>query len=312
MKLHTANIQRSLLRNAVLLTGAPRSGTTLLGKLISTFEGLEYHFEPPTLYMIASAYAAGDLPLEVASNLLTVYLSEDLLLETIHGRTANLRPGDDSLILNRMSWPELNHRWQSVSNRGDAIDMAQARNLRLALKMPNIFDSLDLLRTTLPDMQLLVSVRNGVNVVRSIIKKRWLSRSSLERDLWPYSSVGGSVNTPYWVPDEYLDRWPGMSEETRACLMWTHHAESGLSAIQGQPGRLTHEVRYETLLTDPWTVVEGLAEIVSCRTTIHTRRWIESIQVPKSMLEGTMRDFAQQTDQDVLERFDRANALWGY
>lgn len=313
MALHTARIQRDLLNQSVLLTGPPRSGTTLLGKLISSLEGMEYHFEPPLLYMLGAAYANGDLPLHSAAHLLSVYLSEDLLLESVHGRGVNLRPEDDSQVLNRITWSELHDRWQQVSNRNDAIALAQKRGLRLALKMPNLFDSLELMRATMPSMRLVISVRNGIDVVRSIIRKGWVTNAALEYELWPFCGAREGVNIPYWVADEYRERWPAMNEASRACLMWVHHAELGLNAAAESRSRgVVHEVRYEDLLADPWPVVEAMAEVLGANTTLFTRRWVESIRPPHSMSEGGYRDFSTATEPDILERFDRVNSLWGY
>lgn len=313
MNIKHAAIQSEILRNAVLITGAPRSGTTLLGKLISSLEGLEYHFEPPSLYMIASAFASGELPIEAACPLLTVYLAEDLLLESVHGRGVNLRPADDSQILNRISWHELNERWQKIANRNDAIDWVRTKGLRLALKMPNIFDSLPLMRTVLPDFQLVVSVRNGSDVVRSIIRKGWVSDRGLEKDLWPYWSFSTAINIPYWVKPEYRDRWPYMTEASRACLMWTCHAEMGLAAVaESNQNNRMHQVRYEDLLSEPWPVVETLAATLGCHITHHTKRWVDAIRTPPSMSKFDKPDFAVSTDKDILERFNQVNILWGY
>ncbi len=313
MTLETAHIQTKLLNNAVLLTGPPRSGTTLLGKLIGSFNGLEYHFEPPTLYMIASTFASGELPLDIAVRLLTVYLSEDLLLESVHGRGVNLRPGDDSQILNSMTWAELNNRWNSIANHNDAISLVQKNGLRLAVKMPNLFDSLELMQQVMQGMHLIVSVRNGADVVRSIIRKGWVNDEGLERNLWPYRGKPARVNTPYWVTEEYQDRWPVMNAENRACLMWTHHAELALAAVaKKESNERVHVVRYEELLTNANHVVDELAAALDCDTTIHTCRWVETICTPDSMHEGNNRDFVTNTDSDITEHFEYVNSQWGY
>jgi len=312
MRLQTSDIQRKLLNGSILLTGAPRSGTTLLGKLISTFKGIEYHFEPPSLYMIASSYVANTMPLDVAVNLLTIYLCEDLLLESVHGRSVNLRPNDDSLVLNRMSWNNLNERWKTVSNRNDAITMIQKQGLRLAVKMPNLFDSYNLMKSTLPNMYTVISVRNGVDVIRSIICKGWVSRDGLSRDLWPYRGVEEGINIPYWVTDEYKKRWARMNQETRACLMWTHHAELGLNVVTENQGLQIHKVRYEELLVNPLQIIDELAEALGSETTFYTRKWIETVCIPKSMRERKMKDFITKIDADIRDRFEKINTKWGY
>ncbi len=309
MTLLSAAIQTELLHNAVLITGAPRSGTTLLGKLIGSLARLEYQFEPPSLRMIASAYVAGELPLQLARQLLTVYLSEDMLLDSVHGRGVNLRPRDDSQIFFRMEWAELNERWQRIDNRADAISYAQELGLRLAVKMPNLLDSLTLMRETLPGMKAVFSVRDGADVVRSILRKGWVENNGLESNLWPYAANIDGVNVPYWVPEEYIKRWPSMNPASRACLMWCWYAERGLAERSASD---VYEVRYETLLTDAWPVVEELAAHLGHEPTFHTQRWVESICIPSSRNDTNRRSFAADTDADILARFDEINAQWGY
>ncbi len=307
MPLSIAPIQRELLCDGVLITGAPRSGTTLLGKLVGSLERLEYHFEPPSLYMLAAANAAGELPLPLARQLLTVYLCEDLLLESVHGRGVNLRPGDDSQVLHRLQWGELHERWQQVGNRAEAIDFCQQRQLRLALKMPNLFDALALLRQTMPGLKIVVSVRNGVDVIRSIVHKGWVEDAGLQRDLWPYAPQAGPVAVPYWVPEAYRARWATMAPTSRATLMWTVHAASGL-AQRGQAD--VYEVRYEVLVASPWPVLEALAAWLGHPPTLHTRRWIESIRplYPQSELP----DAVAAADPDLAQWFAQINQAWGY
>ena len=95
-----------LLTNSIFISGLPRSGTTLLGKIFGSFSDLEYHFEPPCFYLILSLYASSFLSFEQAKIIISLILSEELILESAHGRSINLRPNDDSQILHRMNWTD--------------------------------------------------------------------------------------------------------------------------------------------------------------------------------------------------------------
>ena len=110
--IHIAEIQKQNTKNTLVITGAPRSGTSLLGKLVSTLQGIEYHFEPPMVWVLSSLLSMKAVTPEIASILLQLHLHEDLLVESAHGRKANLRPGDDSMVLNSIRWAELLSRWQ--------------------------------------------------------------------------------------------------------------------------------------------------------------------------------------------------------
>lgn len=312
--LKVAPIQQELVENMVVVTGAPRSGTTLLGKILGSLEGLEYHFEPPTFYMICSLYASGNLPLAQATSLLRVFCAEDLFLDTVHGRTVNLRPHDDSLVLNRMTWPELNERWEQIRNRADALAWVAHRGNRCAVKMPNVMDAMPLLEQVMPKGHLVLLARDGRDVVRSIIRKGWVSDEGLASDLWPYRACD-NVPLPYWVPERFADRWHDMNEATRACIMWTTHA--GIAReVAGRPGVFAEErftlVRYENLLHDADREADRLAEGLGAVRTAFTRRWVESVRPPASSKERSGVDFEASVERDVLEWFQGVNADWGY
>lgn len=306
--------QKELIRNTVIITGVPRSGTTLLGNIIGSLAGLEYHFEPPTFYMITSLYAAGQLPLKVASNLLSIYFCEDLLLESVHGRGVNMRPFDDSLILNRISWAELNRRWQQVGNRHDALVWIGREHSRLAVKMPNVMDAVDLFCHAMPSSHLVLVIRDGHDVVRSILRKGWVTDEGLQYDLWPYRKTEQNVPIPYWVPLDMESRWPTMSPESRACLMWSVHAETAKKVVKS--GKFPDErltiVRYEELLRKPVETIGEVALKLGHDQTSYTRRSIEDVRSPASILNGVNTDFYLATDSDILENFIQVNSAWGY
>ena len=309
--IEVSDAQRDLVKDTILVTGAPRSGTTLVGKIVGSFAGLEYQFEPPTFYMISSLYAAGKLSLEAASALLAVYLSEDLFLESVQGRRANLRPTDDSLILNRLSWAELNERWSGIETRGEAIRWASERGLRLAVKMPNVLDGMELFEAAIPDLLVVLVVRDGVDVVRSIVRKGWVTDEGLRHDLWPYVGRGDGARTPYWVPEELADAWLGGTPETRACILWSYHARRGLDHFRARGGAAARVVRYEELLGDPRETVRTLAEELGHEVTTATRRHVESIRSPRRSA-GQEGDLLRSVPESLAARFRETNAAWGY
>lgn len=305
--------QWALIRRSIIITGAPRSGTTLAGKLISSLHGLEYHFEPPTFYMICSLYASGQLPLETAASLLGVYLSEDLFLESVHARGVNLRPSDDSLVLNAKSWMEIHRRWTEVGNRADALKWIKREGLRLAVKMPNVLDAITLLEHTMPEMQVILVVRDGRDVVRSILRKGWVSDEGLQAELWPYIPDQHGVPIPYWVPEVYRARWTTMTPESRACVMWAYHAELAQRRTQSHPvDDWLIVLRYESLLGRPEETVTDIAARLGHKMTPFTRLRLEEIREPTSVEYTGEPDFYRKVDQDVLEWFMRVNRSWGY
>ncbi len=261
------------------------------------------------LRMIAAASANGELPLGMASALLANYLCEDLLIESLHGRGINLRPSDDSMTLNHLDWPEIVGRWSQVANRRQAIESSLASGQRLCVKMPFLMDSLELLRSTIRECRIISCVRNGIDVVSSMLRKQWFNDEVLERELWPYAARIDQVNIPCSIPERYHARWPAMNAPTRACLMWSVHAELGL---QQRGCSDVIELRYETLLEQPQVVMEQLAEQLGHQLTALTRRWIAAVRQPTSSHDPQRRAFEALVEPDVHALFATLNERWGY
>jgi len=275
---------------------------------------VEYHFEPSMLHMIGAMHTMGELTTEAASNLLLISFSEDLLLSSIQGRAVNLRPNDDSLILNQITWAELNQRWTKINNRNEALEWIQREKVRLAVKMPNLIASAPLIKEAMPDSHLVIVLRDGHDVVRSILKKRWVVASEMENQLWPYIESDSQVQMPYWVPEEYRERWDTMSEESRACLTWLHHAQLAHQVVSGKQydeAGLT-VIKYEDLLEDPGSIIDNLSKKLDLQQTHLTDNTIRSVHKPPSMKTGSNQEFYPKVDEDILAKFIALNQALGY
>ena len=310
--IHIAEIQKHNTKNTLVITGAPRSGTSLLGNLVSTLEGIEYHFEPPMVWVLSALLSMKALSPEIASILLQLHLHEDLLLESAHGRKANLRPGDDSMVLNSIHWAELFSRWQSIHSRDDAIRYIEDKKLRLAFKTPSVIDAIPFFESVLTESRFLVIMRNGRDVVQSIIRKGWLSNEGLQDNYWPYKMVDGN-RAPHLVEDSMVEKWAKMNEETRACYLWRRDAEFALQVRGRGLGKRLHLLSYEDLRRDPGNTMDEIARFLSTKTTDLTKLGIMSVRPMASGPEsGKAYEFLNEVDANELIKFNDLNAKWGY
>ena len=310
--IHIAEIQKKNTRNTLVITGAPRSGTSLLGKLVSTLDGIEYHFEPPMVWVLSALLSMKALSPEVASVLLQLHLHEDLFLESAHGRKANLRPGDDSLVLNSIHWPELLSRWQKIRNRDDAINYISDKKLRLAFKTPSVIDAIPFFEAALPESKFIIIMRDGRDVVKSIIKKGWLSNEGLENNYWPFKMIDGN-KAPHLVEDSKVGDWAKMNEATRACYLWRRDAEFALQVRDSVLGDRLHILSYEELRRDPGAIMEELAKFLSTKTTDLTKLATMTVRPMADKREsGKTHDFLNEVDVHELKKLNELNAAWGY
>lgn len=301
-----SGVQRALCEKASVITGAPRSGTTLAGKIISTFNNVAYQFEPPSMYQIYALYASNAISLQSAASILRVYLSEDLLLEQAHGRGVNLRPGDDSLILNSMTWSELLSRWQNIRNRDDAIRYIEESGLRLVAKMPNIMDGRALITETSPAGKHVLVSRNGFDVIASIVKKGWVSDEGLTNNLWPYVNTESDIPLPYWLPQEYWQQWPQMSEFSRASVMWIYHMEMAIAMYQDPAFNQDNLklLNYEQLLDNPKDTVCALAEFLETELSSLSHQRIAEIRPGR---KNDIPDLFKGVDSKLIDQIHHLN-----
>jgi len=280
--------------------------------LVSTLDGIDYHFEPPMLWVLSALLSMKALQPEVASILLQLHLHEDLLLESVLGRKANLRPGDDSLVLKSINWTELLSRWQNIHSRDDAISYISDRHVRLAIKMPSVINAIPFFETALSESRFLVIIRDGRDVVKSIIKKMWFSDEGLENNFWPYKVVDGK-KAPHLVEDSMVGEWSRMNEATRACYLWRRDAEFALHASDNGMDRKLYILTYEDLRRYPDRIMKEIAKFLSTRTTDLTKLGTMSVRpMTNKKLSGNKYGFLSVVDAKELIKFNEINAIWGY
>jgi hypothetical protein len=309
-----AEVQKNNISDTIVITGSARSGTTLLGRLISSLQGVEYHYEPPMFWMLCSMLSAKAIEPSAAAWLLRYYLHEELLCESAMGRRANLRPYDDSLVLNAIHWPELVSRMVSIRNRADALKAIQEKKLRLAVKMPHVLDVVPLIADMLPKSRFVLIIRSGHDVVRSVLKKGWMSEEGLRDNWYPYKVVGGR-NIPHMVEDDLAEAWSGWSAGTRACYVWRKDADLALSLINGPLRSRIHLIAYEQLVSNTELVMQEISTFLALTPTDLTRASIMSVRSPvggKATPHARSSGLFGDVDKEQLRLFDEANAVWNY
>ena len=96
-------------------------------------------------------------------------------------------------------------------------------------------------------------VRDGRDVVCSLLAKGWLSYERSGRD-----DVGGAYggHARAWVEPQRVEQFERASDARRAAWAWRRYVTAARAAAPAS----TLEVRYEELAADPRTVAEPLAE----------------------------------------------------
>lgn len=202
--LHLAPQVSSKVNNAIVISGCGRSGTTILGKIIHSMQGVEYILEPPMLACLMSTISEID---EQSWKLLyESYLYEEFLLNAIAGRTINCNRKDDSSIYNCKSEQEIEQRLHNSLSKVETQKLAV--DAHISWKWPNAVPSLPMVKEYYPGSRIIICTRGAVDVFHSILSYGWLSDDSIQKknQFWPVRHVD-STQIPYFIDPKYDDNW---------------------------------------------------------------------------------------------------------
>jgi hypothetical protein len=105
-----------------------------------------------------------------------------------------------------------------------------------------------------PEARLVHIVRDGRDVVCSLLERGWLTlgRSGADDAGMAYGSAAR-----FWVEPERQEEFERATDARRAAWAWRRYVEAGLAVAAR-----VHEIRYERLVTAPATVAPELARVL--------------------------------------------------
>jgi hypothetical protein len=110
------------------------------------------------------------------------------------------------------------------------------------------------LRVAFPRATLVHMVRDGRDVVCSLLERGWLGKGREDSD---DAALAFGASPRFWVETERLEEFRRASEARRAAWAWRRYVEAGRRL-----GETAHELRYERLCTDPERVAVELAGLL--------------------------------------------------
>lgn len=257
--------------NCIFISGSARSGTTLMGKIIHSFEGVEYSFEPP---LLASLLPLIDKMQEYQFRVLfETLVYEDLMMGQITGRAFNFNTNDDSFILRTKSKELIDKRLETIWNKDKAVKFAKKR--KLAMKFPDVTPYLSMLQKYYPNIKLVIMLRKANTVLNSVLKKKWLTDENLAQRtlIWPGKSSDGPT-IPFWVSDDDIDDWKQMNLYDRAGYYYCQVVEPIFKLKNSMI------VIYEDILQKPDEAIKKIAETLNLNYGSKTISLIESVRYP--------------------------------
>lgn len=133
--------------------------------------------------------------------------------------------------------------------------LALVRDLRGVEQNPETAFVLAAALRAYPQARAVHALRDGRDVVCSLLEQGWLSAGREGRD---DARLAFGAHVRFWVEPERREEFAQASEATRAAWAWRRYVEAARSV-----GERTLELRYEQLVADPAAAAELLAEHLS-------------------------------------------------
>lgn len=246
----------------VIITGAARSGTTLLGKIVGSMQPSYYLFEPTIMKLISV----------IPEKLVPMLLFEDYILPKIQGQNLNLNEGDDSCEFNYRDKESI---WSSPRTRIDAMQLIEETKPLFIIKVTEFMPLCYIAIKIFPDMRFLNIVRNGNDVINSALKCGWFDDG--------YKPVDILLNgCPWYIDEESRKAWSKWNPTTRAACVWRF-------SLAG------YYMQYEDLIVRPEFYAREIAELLGLGITKLTEKHFADIR--KAPIYPSIFDSIQEPEQ---------------
>jgi len=293
LKLEILQSAKEMAGQAVLISGTVRSGTTILGKVIHSFQNVEYAFEPPMLNSLIPMI--DKLPEKPWKMLYETYLYEEILINGVSGRSINCNLEDDSSIYRVKSTSSISDRLERSFSKLEASRIAS--NSTVAFKLPNMGPFLLKLQGYYPRIKMIILRRSVSDTLNSLMRKHWFSDEMLDQGIvWPFYNQGG-IKIPFWFRDENRNQWVNMSEIDRCAYyyLWMNRYFNKV------PDHF--EIDYDEMVRDPLSIVQGLADYLELSFGPKTEDIIASICPTDSPRRANLLDSVSPDVMADLSRY---------
>jgi hypothetical protein len=276
--------------NAILISGSARSGTTVLGKIIHSLEGVEYVYEPPVLYGLFPLI--NDLPADQWQMLYETYLYEEHFMNAIAGRSINCNTSDDSSIYRVKSKSDIQERLAVSTSKKQAEKLAKAKTI--AYKMPDIVAYIPALQKYYPNTRVVIINRNATETINSLHQKKWFTNENARKNLlWPFTTYNG-IQIPFWVQKNDHQEWYEMNTIDR-CAYYYLHIMRSTKIISNKI-----EVEYADLVQKPQEIISTLAQTLGLKFGAKTQDILATVAPTHSPRNENILDQVRSSFKDEI------------
>lgn len=264
---------KKILTDPVFIIGCGRSGTTILGTLLSQHPQLAYLNEPRYIWYCEP--------------------KTDIWTEEAQRRSGKLQ----------LTAKDLNKKTAAKIKQKFALQVRLQNGRRLVEKLPINSFRIDFINSLFPDARFVHLIRNGIEVAKSIAKlsetQAWFGVNNNNYKwqlLSEYASARGQGELVPLCTDNFLQ---GMLE-------WRLSVESAIEGLSNIESDRWLEIRYEDLLEKPIAVCTRLEQFIGVEPSQEMRQFAATQITRKSppASRHTLSPTVQQIAGELLMRLN--------
>ena len=286
----------SLVKNKIIISGLPRSGSTLLGNILGSGKNVEYFFEPP---MSSPMFSVIDqLDEKTFKTFFDYYMQNELLMPSLAGRRLNFNAQDDSYIYKYKTKEEIQNRLDKSWRASEIMEIIG--DYSMAFKTPGISSHLLKLMEYYPDWKLVIIFRKYEDILKSILVKGWFDDNN-PNIITTYKHFGES-KVPVSIPEIWREEWNELNPTERSMI----YMNEQFSALKLQSNYIRMD--YKTLILDPKATIQNLFDNLNVKSTIKTDELIDKIYMnPNSNIQQLPSKCHPQVLAETLSHKDYFN-----
>lgn len=302
--------------NVGVVVGLNRSGKTLIGSLIDTFDGSCHIDEPWTGMMLPVAQHFNLIKRDYARDMMAAYAG-DLFNELVLLRGANLRPNDCSSVWKTTAPEEIFYRLGVLRTHSDAQSFVNKKGGLLLLNLEAMLPFLDFIELVFMSSKKIIMVRNPFVVAGLIEEKGWLSDKYLGDPClsdgllyrkFHYKKNNKVMSIPWWVAELECERFLALNEFSRALYYWSN-IYSMRQDVNKEilAGKTCMTIKYEDLIANKSEVLETLLALFDAKPTAMTAKRLSEIIPQKHNVKKKYNLF-----NDMEENLHKLMIKFGY
>jgi len=288
---------KSKCNSAIVISGAYRSGTTMIGQIIHSMKNVEYIFEPALFRSLFPLIEK--MPAKQWQLLYETYLCNDFLYDALSGRRLNCNKKDYTLIYNTKSKKLVSQRYSKMWTKKELGGIA--RKSHVAYKLPSIVPFIPKLQNYYPKTRVIIIQRNPNDIFHSLKEKGWFIDEAMETadsifpGFFPYHQYK-NYTVPLFVKNKDIKLFAQLDELHRMAYYYIRMYEN-LRKIKN-----AIIIQYENFLKNPKEETFKLSKKLNLKYGEKTKDIISTIELRRKNRKENLLRLVNKEVRKKLEK----------